>query len=65
MIRPAPRAVRAAALLWCLTPLAACSASSDNRTGLSAEEDRQFNEAAARLDAIGNTAPVTNESSAP
>ena len=60
-VRPVRRAIAAAALLCCLAPLgSACSASSDDPQVLSADEDRQLNDAAAKLD--GATA---NESSAP
>jgi hypothetical protein len=63
--RPASRAMRVAALLCCALPLAACSGHHDDTGGLSADEDRQLNDAAAQLDAAGNAASPSNESSAP
>jgi len=64
MTRPVRRAV-AAALLCCLAAVTACSAPGDDPGALSADEDRQLNQAAARLDAAANVTPLANESPAP
>ena len=68
--RPLPpsrrRALVAAALLTFGALAAGCSAPSDDPAAITADEDRQLNQAAAQLDAAANTAPAAaNESPAP
>jgi hypothetical protein len=62
--RLASRALSVAALFCCAVPLIGCSGHHDDSGGLSADEDRQLNDAAAQLDAQGNAAPHANESPA-
>ena len=60
------RAWCAAALLCCAAFASACSPAPDDPAAVTADEDRQLNEAAAQLDAEANLAlPPVNESSVP
>jgi hypothetical protein len=71
--RPRPASRRrtgvAAALACAAYMLSACTPAADDPVALSADEDRQLNQAAARLDSAANAAPAdtvpANESSEP